>query len=110
MPPQAASTLFLVACGTDKLHPATFTVRYQDGTTRETALTVSNWLGVPAAGEPVMLCTRFLRTAKGDDWTRRGSLYVYRIPLDRARIPQALLLPNAPDVCVFAVTLDTTAK
>ena len=103
---QPAKALYLVAACTGASQAATFTVRYADGTTREAPLTIANWLGAPAGHEEIMIQSRHLHTSNGEDWTKHGSLFVYTLALDPARKPAALLLPKAPDIALFALTME----
>jgi hypothetical protein len=102
-----ASMLYLVAATTAETHQVSFRVQYADGTTKTTDITVANWLGDPAKEEPVLLKTRHIHAQTGDNWYVHGSLFVYAIPLDPRRKATGLMLPQAPDIAIFAATLDT---
>lgn len=106
LPQQPAAALQLVAMSTGAAHPVTFTLRYLDGTKQAVDLSISNWLGDPAHGEPIMWRTRHVHTARGEDWYLQGTLFTYRIPLDPVRKLEALLLPEASEIGLFAVTLE----
>ncbi len=105
LPDRAATALYLAAMSVDTDIACTVTVRYAEGPEQTVPLRVSPWLGAPRHGEPVVLRTRYLRTAHGDDWTRQGSVFAYRIPLDPKRQPVALVLPDQPTLCLFAATM-----
>lgn len=103
---QRATALHLVAISTGTPRPTDFIVTYTDGEEQRAPLTVANWLAGPVQGEPVLLKTSHLHGAAGDDRTQQGSLYVYTIPLDQNRHPKSLTLPAAPDLAIFAATLE----
>lgn len=105
LPAPPASALYFVAASTGEDRQAVFTVRYQDGTKTRATLTIANWL--QEADDTVMLSTRHIHTPNGDDWSKSGYLFVYRMELDPTRTPEAFILPNATTIAVFAVTLAT---
>lgn len=108
LPETSARALYLVALNAGHANPAHLTLRYAAGDPTAVDLNTSYWLGEPAFNEPVMLKTRYLRTAKGDDWYAHGALFVYRIPLDSRRKLKSLTLPAMPELCLFAITLEAT--
>ena len=70
-------------------------------------MNISNWLEPqPSFNEPVLLRSHYLRTPHGDDLYLQGSVYAYRLALDPARKVKTIVLPNAPQVCLFAMTLE----
>lgn len=110
LPAKPAAALHLIATNTGTPAPLTVTIRYADGTESTQTVTVSNWLEKPLNGEAVMLKTRRIRTLQGDDWTRNGSLYAYRLMLDPTKPVKSIVLPVAPSVCLFAATLELPAQ
>jgi hypothetical protein len=105
LPPDAGGTLHLAALNAGHQAPVSFIVHYQDGTAQSVPVKISHWLDEPSYGEPVVLATRFLRSAQGDDWTLQGAVFAYALPLDPTRIPVRLELPDAPAICLLAATL-----
>ncbi|MHB9026901.1 MAG: DOMON domain-containing protein [Armatimonadota bacterium] len=106
LPKLAAATLHLCATRFGRENPQVFSVRYSDGSTQQYRLNLSNWLGEPAHGEPIVLQSRYVRTAHGDDWYLQGSLFAYKLALDPAKKAEALILPKNQEICLLAITLE----
>ena len=105
LPNMNASALYLAAMDLYNNEPCTLTLRYTAGEEQQVSVNLSHWLVAPQYGEPLLLRTRYLRTLRGDDWDWQGAVFAYRIPLDPTRKLAALVLPNQPQVCLFAATL-----
>ncbi|HEY3415253.1 MAG TPA: hypothetical protein VGM23_00085, partial [Armatimonadota bacterium] len=110
LPKQPAATLHLCATRFGRENPQVLTVRYSDGTTQQFKVNLTNWLDDPAYKEPIVLRSRYIRTAHGDDWYLQGSLFAYQLPLDPAKKAEALILPQNPQICLLAVTLEAPAE
>jgi len=106
LPSCTGTALHLAAMNTGTTNPAQFVIRYQDGSAVTIPVNITNWLEDPAYHEPVILRSHYLRTARGEDRYLQGSIFTYRLSLDPARTVKSLLLPQAKDVCMFAVTLE----
>ncbi|OPZ86381.1 MAG: hypothetical protein BWY76_00979 [bacterium ADurb.Bin429] len=105
LPEKTARALCFVGFNVLETAPAVFTVTYADGTKTDVPVTVAGWLGGPAKNEPVMLSTRYIRTARGDDWYLRGSAFAYRLPLADKPL-KSIILPASGAVCLLAITLE----
>lgn len=110
LPKQPIASIYLVATSVYAPRPVAFTIRYEDGSEEQRELTIANWLGTPVNAEPIMLRTGHIHTAQGNNWTQQGSLFVYQLATDPTRIPAALVLPKAPEIALFAVTLELVEK
>ena len=111
LPVRSAVALHLAALNTGYTNPVTVTIRYDDGTETSLPVNISNWLDPkPSYDEPVLLRSRYLRTARGDDWFLQGAIYAYRLPLDPARKVKSIVLPKLPQVSLFALTLEMPAQ
>jgi hypothetical protein len=105
LPALPATSLYLVAARSGPRANAYVIINYTQGSERF-QLNVGNWLADPVEGDTLMWRTRRICTPTGDDWTQHAAAYVYRIPLDLTRTVQAITLPDAKDIGVFALTLE----
>ncbi len=105
-----AVALRFIACRTGDENPLPVTLRYADGEQVTVPVNISNWLGESQFGEEIAWRTPYLRTAQGDDRYLEGTLFAYRLPLDSRRVLSAIVLPNQPSACLFAITLETAER
>jgi|GEM_PF-2465955 len=105
LPPVNATALYLAAMNTYNNEPCELTIRYAGGEEEKVSVNMSHWLVEPQYGEPLLLRTRYLRTLRGDDWDWPGAVFAYRVPLDPNSTLAALVLPQQPQICIFAATL-----
>jgi hypothetical protein len=110
LPAINAAALYLAAVNTYNNEPCELIIRYAEGEEQKVTVNMSHWLVAPQYGEAVLLRTRYLRTLRGDDWDWQGSVFAYRIPLDPQRTLAALVLPQQPQVYLFAATLTPVYK
>ncbi len=106
LPESAAAALHLAALNTGDSNPVQCTIRYTDGSEEQIPVNISNWLEQPADNAPVILHSHYLRTPRGEDWYLQGSVYAYRLALDQTRKVKSIVLPNFPQACFFAMTLE----
>ena len=104
LPERPLSAIYIAACASEALE-AGFEIAYSDGTTQARPLSVPAW-NVLQPGAPVALHTPILRGAEGDVQAP-AYIYLLRIAdIATSATPAALVLPNAPEVKVFAVTVE----
>ncbi len=109
LPGTTAAALHLVAFNVVKAKSVLFTVTYADDTTEQVPVTITNWLDDPANKEPMLLKSRYLRTATGDDWYLRPAAFVYRLPL-AAKPLKSVTLPTGGAICLLAMTLELVGE
>lgn len=95
----------IVAASVGTTITAGFTLVYADGSEQLMSFPIAGWQGKPTVGEEIVLSTNFTRTRSGERGGP-GALYRYSIRAGEAKKLVAIVLPNAPDVRVVAVTLE----
>jgi hypothetical protein len=107
LPPGNFAFLHLLLIGVDGATTANFVIQYADGSSQSVQRSVSDWTArtlQPGERRAVAAPVSF---ADGDD--KYGSFQIVHqaIALDPSRMVQTLVLPQNPDLRIFAATLST---
>jgi hypothetical protein len=101
-----AKQVHLLAASTKDNAIGQFTLVFADGTQQLSTFALSRWDRQPLHGEEVAYRCKYSRKASGDDPDTSVSLYHYVIKVAENKKLAAILMPNAPDVKVAAITLE----
>ena len=102
--PRVYSAAYLLATGKFGSQMGDMVLRYDDGTVARVLLEVSDWSDGPKRGDAVAVT--FPKTYYGHDVEdRQPKLYVQSVRIDSSKTLQAIDLPKADYLKVFALTL-----
>ena len=102
LPPARRSTLRLVAASHHGPVPGTVTVRYADGSTAATTLTVPDWCN--PTGTVVLAMPHRIKAGQGTDGPA-ASLFGFAVALDPGKELRSVTLPDDPKIQLYALTL-----
>jgi hypothetical protein len=83
-----------------------FTLIFEDGTQQYTSFPFSRWDAPPKHGEEVAFLCRYSHERSGDAIGKPVALYHYIIRVTEKKKLAAILLPNAPEIKIAAITLE----
>jgi hypothetical protein len=106
LPPGPRRAVHLLATATGTAATGTFTLVYRDGSTRTRDLTMSSWTEGPKHDEHVAFTCLHRHQRDGDEPAVRAYLYHYTLKPDSGKPLTALILPQGPDMKLFALTLE----
>ncbi|MFI7546775.1 GH92 family glycosyl hydrolase [Actinoplanes sp. NPDC049599] len=102
LPAVRRGTLRLVAASHHGPVPGTVTVRYADGSTAATTLTVPDWCN--PAGTVVLAMPHRIKAGQGTDGPP-SNLFGFAVALDPGKDLRSVTLPDDPRIQLYAVTL-----
>src|SRR5258706_8124044 len=103
---QACTAVHIVAAATKDGATAAFTLQFVDGTQQFTSFPVSRWDAAPTRGEEVVFGARRIHSKTGEVRDKQVALYRYTIKVTEAKKLAAILMPNAPEIKIAAITLE----
>ncbi len=103
---EPCKALHMLATSTGKEIVAAFTLVFQDGTQQLTSVVVNPWDAPPGNGQEVGYYFRYTRTKTGDAPDKPVALYHYSFKVTDGKKIVAIIMPNAPDVKIAAITLE----
>lgn len=96
----------LLAAATKESVTGGFTLVFADGTQQFTSFPVSGWDSGPQLGEEVAFVIPYTHNRSSDQPQGPVALYRYTIPVGERKPLAAIILPNAPDIKIIAITLE----
>jgi hypothetical protein len=109
LPKEPLGAIYIAASSSEAV-AAEFRIAYADGSGQPVVLQVPSWVS-PPAGAAIAVRAPFVR-ATADDVQAPASIYLLRIGDIGPKQPAALVLPAAPQIKIFAITIErpTAAK
>ena len=104
LPAQRRSTLRLVATAHHGPVPGTVTVRYTDGSTAATTLTVPDWCAPAGTGTTVLAMAHRIKAGQGVDGPP-VNLFGFAVTLDPGKELRSVTLPDDPRIQLYALTV-----
>ena len=104
LPTARRSTLRLVAAAHHGPVPGTVTVRYADGSTTATTVTVPDWCGSAGTNTTVLAMPHRIKAGQGTDGPP-VNLFGFAVALDPGKELRSVTLPDDPRIQLYAVTL-----
>ncbi len=102
-----AARLHILGAGTGAGLSGSVTVAFADGHTESHPLTMSSWLEAPSHGEAEGFVAPHLHTPRGDNPSQPVHLHHYVLPLSQPSEVTSILLPDNPEMKIFAITLES---
>lgn len=96
--------ILAASTGADKL--GEFMLVFADGTQQLNTFFVSKWDGPPTHGEEMAAFCRYSHTRSGPAFDKPVALHHYTVKVGDRKKVVAIILPNAPEIKIAAVTLE----
>ncbi|UCH33805.1 MAG: hypothetical protein JSV65_14735 [Armatimonadota bacterium] len=107
LPKLPLRAVYIAAAATTAID-APFAIAYPDGTSETAVLRVPSWTA-PLPDVPVAVRAPFRRGTQ-EDVSKPACIYLLRVgDVARREAPTALVLPTAPDIKVFAITVERSS-
>ena len=109
VPPSKAQVykrLHILAASTRPDALGAFTLIFADDTQQYTSFPFSSWIGKPIRDEETAFLAPWYRSSAGTIVSNPARLYHYVIPISEQKKLTAIMLPNAPDIKIAAITLE----
>lgn len=105
LPPAAYAKVHFLAAATNGVYQDNFVIRYEDGSEAAVRLKVPRLQGTPGFAGKIVLKVDHKHDTEGDT-PMACNLYGLDIGLEAEKTAISLVLPDRPDIHIFAITLE----